>query len=245
LKLELDAVHKCYGATAALAGATLSLPHAVGTLVLIGPSGGGKSTLLRLVGGLESPDSGTITIAGRRLGQSRPELLVHRRRNGYLFQSFNLFPHLDALHNISLPLEKVYARSASEAKEMAEACLERFGLAQHAHRRPAELSGGQQQRVAIARAIAHQPELLILDEPTSALDPEMTSEILDLIAQLRDDGQSILLSTHEIGFARRVADHAAFLAGGTILASGQADSLFQHPDSPELVRFLEKVTRFN
>ena len=245
MRLELDAVHKCYGATTALAGATLSLQHAVGTLVLIGPSGGGKSTLLRLVGGLESPDSGTITIAGRRLGHSRPELLAHRRRNGFLFQSFNLFPHLDALHNISLPLEKVYARSPSDAREMAEACLKRFGLAQHAHRRPAELSGGQQQRVAIARAIAHQPELLILDEPTSALDPEMTSEILDLIAQLRNDGQSILLSTHEIGFARRVADHAAFLAGGTILASGEADTLFENSDCPELIRFLEKVTRFN
>ena len=245
MKLELDGLHKSYGSTAALAGASLALPKEIGTLVFIGPSGGGKSTLLRLVGGLESPDSGTITLAGSRLGQSRPELLAHRRKNGYLFQSFNLFPHLDALHNISLPLEKVYAHSSSEAKQMAEACLERFGLAQHAHRHPAQLSGGQQQRVAIARAIAHQPELLILDEPTSALDPEMTSEVLDLIAQLRDDGQSILLSTHEIGFARRVADHIAFVAGGTIAASGEADSLFENPSSPELGRFLEKVTRFN
>ncbi|MGI9243585.1 MAG: ATP-binding cassette domain-containing protein, partial [Verrucomicrobiales bacterium] len=147
MKLELEEVHKSYGATNALSGATLALPKEVGTLVLIGPSGGGKSTLLRLVGGLESPDSGTISLAGRQLGQGRPELLVHRRRNGYLFQCFNLFPHLDALRNITLPLEKVYAHSPGDARQVAEACLERFGLADQGHKRPAELSGGQQQRV--------------------------------------------------------------------------------------------------
>lgn len=244
MRLELDSLHKSYGATKALGGVSLTLQEDVNTLVLIGPSGGGKSTLLRLLGGLESPDSGSIAIAGQPLASSPRALLAHRRKNGYLFQSFNLFPHFDALRNVSLPLEKVHACSADEASEKAHACLGRFGMAAHAHKRPAELSGGQQQRVALARAIAHQPELLILDEPTSALDPEMTSEVLDLIAQLRDGGQSIILSTHEIGFARSIADQVAFLADGTIVESGAADAFFENPDSPDLKRFLSKVTRF-
>lgn len=240
MRLELLDLRKTYGETEALCGITLTFPEEVNTLALIGPSGGGKSTLLRLLGGLEAPDSGSLSIDG----QSITDLAQHRRKNGYLFQSFNLFPHLDALANITLPLEKVHTHSPAEAKQRACQCLERFGMAGHAHKRPAELSGGQQQRVALARAIAHQPQLLILDEPTSALDPEMTSEVLDLIAQLRDEGQSIILSTHEIGFAKLIADQVAFLADGKIEDSGPAPGLFENPNSEALQHFLSKVTRF-
>jgi polar amino acid transport system ATP-binding protein len=240
MRLEVDDLHKSYGDAHALCGITLTFPESTNTLALIGPSGGGKSTLLRLLGGLEAPDSGSIRTDGTRLG----ELLTYRRKNGYLFQSFNLFPHLDALANITLPLEKVHAHTPAEATSRARECLERFGMSPHAHKRPAELSGGQQQRIALARAIAHRPDLLILDEPTSALDPEMTSEVLDLIAQLRDEGQSIILSTHEIGFAKIVADQIAFLADGKIEEAGTARQVFDRPKSKLVEHFLSKVTRF-
>jgi len=244
MNLELRDIHKIYGETVALESATLTLPERTGTLVLIGPSGGGKSTLLRLLGGLETPDSGTISIAGSPLGNRPAELLAYRRRNGFLFQSFNLFPHINALDNITLPLRKVHTLPEQEAQERAHECLARFGLGDHTKKRPAELSGGQQQRVALARAIAHRPEMLILDEPTSALDPEMTSEVLDLIEQLRDGGQNIVLSTHEMGFARKIADHIAFLADGRIEESGQSQQLFENPENTSLRNFLSKVTRF-
>lgn len=239
--LELRDLHKSYGETVALGGVSLSVPEATGTLTLIGPSGGGKSTLLRLIGGLEIPDRGTVIVDGSPV----QNLLQHRRKNGFLFQSFNLFPHLDAHANITLPLRRVHSLGPSEAAERATRCLARFGMENHSHKRPAELSGGQQQRVALARAIAHHPELLILDEPTSALDPEMTSELLDLISQLRDEGQSIILSTHELGFARQVADHVAFLSGGLIEESGSGAEMFGNPNSEALRRFLSKVTRFS
>ena len=244
MRLELSQLQKSYGSTRAIEDLTLTLPDEVRALALIGPSGGGKSTLLRLIGGLEIPDSGSVKLGGRPVGTSPAELLARRRKNGYLFQSFNLFPHLDALRNVSLPLEKVHGASAADSKKRAIECLERFGMADHAGKRPAELSGGQQQRVGLARAIAHQPELLILDEPTSALDPEMTSEVLDLIAQLQDEGQSIILSTHEIGFAKEVADYVAFLADGRVAECGPSKGVFAQPESAALAQFLAKVTRF-
>ena len=176
MKLALNQVRKRFGEQLVLNDVSLSLEK-VHTLALIGPSGGGKSTLLRIIGGLEYPDFGSVEINGERVSFQEEALLAHRRSIGTVFQSFNLFPHLTALQNITLPLEKVHGRPAAEAMAVARQLLERFRLAGHADKRPAELSGGQRQRVALARAISIKPKLLLFDEPTSALDPEMTSEV--------------------------------------------------------------------
>jgi len=243
MKLEVTGLTKCYGATRALDG--LSLPVAAArVLVLIGPSGGGKSTLLRVLGGLETPDAGFVRINGRPLPSAPAELLAYRRRNGFLFQQFNLFPHLTALRNIALPLEKVHGHAPAAARELAEQALGRFGLLDHADKLPAELSGGQQQRVGIARAVAHQPEVLFLDEPTSALDPEMSAEVLELIEELAAASQDIILSTHVMGFARAVADQVAFVAAGKIAELAPPASLFAAPRSPLCQRFLSRVMRY-
>ena len=188
--MDIDAqrLTRRYGALAALDGLTLAVER-VKVLALIGPSGGGKSTLLRVLGGLEGADEGEVSINGTVLSADERQLLAWRRRNGFLFQQFNLFPHLTARRNITLPLEKVHGRTAAEAERVADESLERFGLTAHGHKLPAQLSGGQQQRVGLARAIASGPEILILDEPTSALDPEMTAEVLELIGELAAGGQ--------------------------------------------------------
>ncbi len=216
----------------------------VHSLVLIGPSGGGKSTLLRIVAGLQNPDSGTIEIDGERVFFDEAALQKHRRTIGVVFQAFNLFPHLSALENITLPLEKVHARTATDAREIAMESLRRFRLDNHAHKKPAELSGGQQQRIAIARAIAIKPRLLLFDEPTSALDPEMTSEALDVIEELKKEGRDFILVTHEMGFARLVADEIAFLADGKIIESGSAAKIFDSPQSVQCRDFLARVLKY-
>ena len=246
MQLKLEGLEKRYGEQRALRALDLSLGPDLSSLVLIGPSGGGKSTLLRILGALEPPTSGQATLDSHTSTAISVEkdLRFARRQHGYLFQSFNLFPHLDAVTNITLPLEKVHGLDQDEAKERALGCLKRFNLEEHGHKRPAELSGGQQQRVGLARAIAHKPRLLILDEPTSALDPEMTAEVLEVIQQLREDGQEIILSTHEMGFARAVADHVLFLSDGQILEHGPANALFGEPSSPEAQRFLSKVMHY-
>jgi polar amino acid transport system ATP-binding protein len=174
----------------------------------------------------------------------KPALLRHRRSVGMVFQAFNLFPHLTARRNITLPLEVVHGLSADAARSRAEEVLARFDLAPHAERRPAELSGGQRQRVAIARAVSCRPRLLFFDEPTSALDPEMTGEVLDLIGELRKEGARIVLVTHEIGFAREVADHALFLADARVVESAPGRALFDAPGSEECRRFLARVLKY-
>jgi len=242
MKLEIHALTKRFGGQAALED--LHLESGAKVLALIGPSGGGKSTLLRILGGLETPDAGEVRIDGSSLPSTARELLGYRRGNGFLFQQFNLFPHLTALENVTLPLEKAHGRPAAEARATAEASLARFGLDGHFHKRPAQLSGGQQQRVALARAVAHQPRILFLDEPTSALDPEMTGEVLDFIRELADEGQHIILSTHEMGFAKEVADTIAFLAKGRIVESSVPSSFFQQPSSAEGRRFLSRVMKY-
>jgi polar amino acid transport system ATP-binding protein len=215
------------------------------TLALIGPSGGGKSTLLRIIAGLEQPDRGEAGINGAPIDfENDAALRDHRRHLGVVFQAYNLFPHLTALENLLLPLEKVHGLPASEARDLALATLERFRLADHAGHRPAELSGGQKQRVAIARAIAIKPRLLLFDEPTSALDPEMTAEVLDIIEELKAEGRDFILVTHEMGFARHVADRIAFLAGGRIVEHDTADKLFSSPASPECAAFLRRVLKY-
>ncbi|CAN5448060.1 amino acid ABC transporter ATP-binding protein [soil metagenome] len=244
MQIEVANLTRHYADRPALDGLELAVESDVRTLALIGPSGGGKSTFLRILGGLEVPDAGTVRVNGHRLPTAERDLLAYRRRNGFLFQAFNLFPHLSAAANIALPLDKVHGASAVEAQGRAAAILERFGLADHAAKRPAELSGGQQQRVGIARAIAHDPELLILDEPTSALDPEMTAEVLDLIRELAEAGQDIILSTHEMGFARAVADRVAFLADGKVVEDGSGEAVFGSPESPAAQRFFSRIMRW-
>jgi len=248
MKVNISKVTKKYGEIKALSGISIDIDVDVSVLTLIGPSGGGKSTLLRILGGLEVPDEGRVSINGSDVCfERREDLLKHRRSNGFLFQSFNLFPHKSALENITLPLQTVHGLGRSEAIDKAAQSLKRFGLESHSKKFPFELSGGQQQRVAIARAIAPGPGLLFLDEPTSALDPEMTGEVLDLIVELKNTGQDIILTTHEMGFARQVADRVAFLDRGEIKSIGKPNELFDeklYGIDTRLGKFLSRVTRY-
>jgi len=243
MQLDLCGLEKWYGSQAALEGITGTITD-FKALAIIGPSGGGKTTLLRLIAGLETPDRGTLAIDGEPLNFSRENLLRHRQSIGMVFQAFNLFPHLTALENITLPLEKVHGYTREAAREHAMGLLERFQLSSHAARKPAELSGGQQQRVAIVRAIAIKPRFLLFDEPTSALDPEMTAEVLEVIEELRDEGRDLIMATHHIGFARHAADHCLFVSGGAILESGPSAELFGKPRTEALQNFLAKVLKY-
>jgi polar amino acid transport system ATP-binding protein len=243
MKLKLSEVTKRFDGHLVLDGISLALEK-VHTLVLIGPSGGGKSTLLRIIAGLEYPDSGEVVIDDETVQFQEAALLQHRRTIGTVFQAFNLFPHLTALQNITLPLEKVHRHSPAEAEEIARQFLARFRLENHASKRPAELSGGQRQRVAIARAVSIKPKLLLFDEPTSALDPEMTAEVLDMIRELREEGRDFILVTHEMGFARQVADQVALLADGRIVEAGAVAQVFENPSSAASRDFLSKVLKY-
>ncbi|MBE2181158.1 MAG: amino acid ABC transporter ATP-binding protein [Chthoniobacterales bacterium] len=241
--LHFHNLTKRYGAQTVLDGITagLDFPH---VLVLLGPSGGGKSTLLRVIGGLETPDAGTLTLDGEPVPSEAKPLRSYRAGIGTVFQSWNLFPHLDALANIMLPLTAVHGLSPAEARTRSMELLERLHLADHAAKRPAELSGGQRQRVAIARAVAIRPRLLLFDEPTSALDPEMTAEVLDVIADLKEEGRTFILVTHAMNFARVVADQVAFLAGGRLIEYGGAQEFFSNPKTDTARRFLDRVLRY-
>jgi polar amino acid transport system ATP-binding protein len=243
MRLEFDRLTKRYDSQTVLDGITASLdfPH---VLALLGPSGGGKSTLLRVIGGLESPEEGRLTLDGQPVPAAEKALRAYRSSIGTVFQSWNLFPHLDALANIMLPLTAVHGLSPEEARTRAIDLLDRLHLADHAAKRPAELSGGQRQRVAIARAVAIRPRLLLFDEPTSALDPEMTAEVLDVIADLKAEGRTFVLVTHAMNFARQVADQVAFLAGGTIKEHGAAEEFFSAPQTDQARRFLERVLKY-
>jgi len=243
MKLRVLNVSKQFPGHRALDNISLSLDDAP-TLVLIGPSGGGKSTLLRIIGGLEYPDGGSVEIDGETVRYTEEALLRHRRTIGTVFQAFNLFPHLTALQNITLPLEKSHGRRPAEAEEIARQLLIRFRLDSHAHKKPAEMSGGQRQRIAIARAVAIKPRLLLFDEPTSALDPEMTAEILDVIKELREEGRSFVLVTHEMGFARQLGGHIALLAEGRIVESGNVNDIFDHPAQPQTRDFLSRILKY-
>ena len=242
MRLELSGVTKRYGRHSALDGVTLLLPD-VRALALIGPSGGGKSTLLRIIAGLDTPDEGSVTVDSEQILYEEEWLIRWRRSIGTVFQAFNLFPHLTALCNIMLPLEKVHGFSRDEALLQAEELLDRFQLSDHGDKKPAQLSGGQKQRVAIARAVAIRPRFLLFDEPTSALDPEMTAEVLDIIAELREEGRDLILVTHEMGFARRAADRCIFLADGKVVEAGPADQVLGNPESPVVRDFLARVLR--
>jgi len=243
MKLEFDNLTKRYGDHTVLDGITANFefPH---VLALLGPSGGGKSTLLRLIGGLESPESGSVSVDGTVVPDDEKSLRIYRSRIGTVFQSWNLFPHLDALANVMLPLTAVHGLGADEARTRSVELLDRLHLADHAHKRPAELSGGQRQRVAIARAVAIRPKLLLFDEPTSALDPEMTAEVLEVIADLKSEGRTFILVTHAMNFARTVADQVAFLADGKIMEHDTAQEFFAAPQTESARRFLAKVLKY-
>ena len=243
MKLVLQNVSKDFGPQRVLDNLSLTLEK-VHTLALIGPSGGGKSTLLRMLAGLEYPTSGTVLLNDAPIVYREEELLQHRRSIGTVFQSFNLFPHLTALANLTLPLEKAHGHSPAAAREIARQVLARYRLADHADKRPAELSGGQRQRIAIARAVAIKPRVLLFDEPTSALDPEMTGEVLDMIEELRAEGRDFVLVTHEMGFARRVADQVALLAHGRIAELGPVAQIFEHPANPVTRDFLARILKY-
>lgn len=243
MKLKLQQITKRFGDHVVLDKVSLTL-EMVKTLVLIGPSGGGKSTLLRVIAGLEYPEAGDVEIDGEKVAFNEDALLKHRRTIGVVFQALNLFPHLTALQNITLPLEKVHGVPSAEARDTAQQILKRLQLDKHSHKKPAELSGGQRQRVAIARAISIKPRLLLFDEPTSALDPEMTAEVLNVIEELREDGLDFILVTHEMGFARLVADHVAVIADGRIVEAGTVEQVFEKPASTQCRDFLARVLKY-
>src|SRR5580704_2661481 len=243
MKLRATDLCKSFGPQTVLRDVNLNLEQ-VHALALIGPSGGGKSTLLRIMAGLEKPDSGRLDLNDREVIYREKELMAHRRSVGTVFQAFNLFPHLTALQNITLPLEKVHQYNPAEARQVAAVILERFGLSEHGHKSPAQLSGGQRQRVAIARAISIKPKLLLFDEPTSALDPEMTAEVLEVIEELREEGRDFVLVTHQMGFAKRVADQVALLSGGKIVEYGPPTQILDDPQSETGRQFLAKILKY-
>jgi len=242
MKLDIRSLGKTYGAQTVLEDVSLTVRDRK-SLVLIGPSGGGKTTLLRLLAGLEEADAGSIRINGHQLEANEAALREYRKRVGIVFQNYNLFPHLTAMENILLPLVQVHGRDRSAAAEEVMSLLERFHLEEHAFKKPAALSGGQKQRIAICRAVAVRPELLLLDEPTSALDPEYTSEVLDLIGELRGEGMELILVTHEIGFAREAGDHILFVADRGVLQHGSVDEVLMNSPNPRVRAFLDKVLK--
>ena len=210
-------------------------------VAIIGPSGSGKSTLLRSLNLLEQPTSGAIYFDGADLTGRSVDLDLHRQKMGMVFQHFNLFPHKTVLQNITMAPVTLKKKTPAEAKAQAMSLLERIGLADKAGTYPNMLSGGQKQRIAIVRALAMDPEVMLFDEPTSALDPEMVGEVLDLMRDLARDGMTMAVVTHEMGFAREVADRVVFMADGRILEEGAPAALFDHPQDPRLQDFLSKV----
>ena len=210
-------------------------------VAVIGPSGSGKSTLLRSLNLLEQPTSGAIFFDGADLAAKSVNIDLHRQKMGMVFQHFNLFPHKTVLQNITMAPVTLKKKTAAAAKEQALALLARIGLSDKANEYPNMLSGGQKQRIAIVRALAMDPEVMLFDEPTSALDPEMVGEVLDLMRDLARDGMTMAVVTHEIGFAREVADRVVFMADGRILEEGAPADIFDHPKDPRLQDFLSKV----
>jgi polar amino acid transport system ATP-binding protein len=238
--LEVRGVTKAYGDRAVLRGIDLVVPeHAA--VALIGASGSGKSTLLRCVDLLEEIDDGDVLLDGAVVTDPSVDPVAIRRRLGMVFQSFNLFPHLTALQNVVLAPVRAHRAARDEAEARARELLARFGLAGREEEHPDRLSGGQQQRVAIARALVTRPRVLLLDEVTSALDPELVGEVLEVIRELKAEGMTMLIATHEMSFAREVADEVCFLHDGLILERGEPERIFSAPERPETQRFLRRL----
>ena len=238
--LRVDGVRKAFGGNVVLDGLDLDV-DAHRCVVLIGASGSGKSTLLRAVDLLEDVDDGAIWLDGEDITDPRQDADAVRARLGMVFQAYNLFPHMRVLDNVTLASRRVHGVARAEAEERAAAMLERVGLADRARAYPDELSGGQQQRVAIARALVTSPRLLLLDEVTSALDPELVGEVLDLLVELKAEGTTMLLATHEMGFARRVADEVCFLHAGRVHERGTPEQVLGEPREPRTREFLRRL----
>lgn len=237
--IKIRDLHKIYGDLEVLKGIDLDVEKSE-VVVVIGPSGSGKSTLLRCVNYLEVPTKGLVSIDGEDITRD-VNINTIRAEVGMVFQHFNLFPHMDVLQNLTLAQIKVRHKSEDEAKKVAMELLERVGLANKADAFPAQLSGGQQQRVAIARALAMHPKIMLFDEPTSALDPEMVKEVLDVMKSLAESGMTMMVVTHEMGFAREVANRVIFVDGGKILESGSPADVFTHPKEKRMQDFLNKI----
>lgn len=238
--IELRHVDKHFGDLHVLKDVSLSVGKGE-VVVVIGPSGSGKSTLCRAINRLETIDSGEILIEGKTLPQEGRELAAMRAELGMVFQSFNLFAHMSILQNVTLGPVEVLGLSKAEAEQRAMGLLDRVGVASQANKVPAQLSGGQQQRVAIARSLAMHPKAMLFDEPTSALDPEMINEVLDVMVDLARQGMTMIVVTHEMNFARRVADRVVFMADGAIVEEGAPDAFFDHPQSQRARDFLDSI----
>ncbi len=238
--IEVKDLHKSYGKLNVLQGITETIQDQE-VVCVIGPSGSGKSTFLRCLNLLETPTSGVITINGVEITDPKNDVNKIRENLGMVFQRFNLFPHMSVLDNITLAPIKVKGMNKAEAEKAAMELLKKVGLVDKANAYPDNLSGGQQQRVAIARALAMQPAIMLFDEPTSALDPEMVGEVLNVIRDLAQEGMTMVIVTHEMGFAREVADRVLFIDGGKVLEQGTPQELFQNPQQERTKSFLAKV----
>lgn len=239
-KIEIRDLHKSFHNQDVLKGVNLTVQEGE-VVCIIGPSGSGKSTLLRCVNRLEEATSGSIIVDGFDITNKKSDINKIRERIGMVFQNFNLFSHLTVEKNIMLAPVELKKMTTSEARETALALIERVGLRDKAHSYPHQLSGGQQQRVAIARALAMKPDIMLFDEPTSALDPEMVGEVLEVMRELANDGMTMLVVTHEMGFAREVASRVIFIDEGIIMEEGTPAEIFTNPKNPRTISFLEKV----
>ncbi len=238
--VTLHDVRKSFGDNLVLDGIDLDVARG-DAVVIAGPSGSGKSTILRCVNGLETIDEGEITFDGREVRPGGREIYSIRAEIGMVFQQFNLFPHMSVLQNITLAPREVEEVGRKESEERGRRLLERVGIPEKADAFPADLSGGQQQRVAIARALATEPKLMLFDEPTSALDPEMIREVLDVMRDLAREGMTMIVVTHEMGFAREVCDRIVFIDGGQIVEQGTPDEFFNHTRSERAKEFVDKI----
>ena len=240
--IEVKGLQKHFkgGDIKALTGVDMSVVRGE-VMVVIGPSGSGKSTFLRCLNLLEKPTAGTILVDGADITDPKADINRYRQRMGMVFQHFNLFPHMTVLRNMTIAPMKLLGKSRAEAEQKAMALLERVGLADRAGAYPHQLSGGQQQRIAIVRALCMEPEVMLFDEPTSALDPEMVGEVLEVMKALARDGMTMVCVTHEMGFAREVANHVVFMDEGRIVEQGTPAEIFDHPQSERLQSFLAKI----
>ncbi len=239
--IRVEDLHKSYGPTQVLKGVSLEI-HEGEVLVVIGPSGTGKSTMLRCINLLTRPDKGRIWIGDDEITAPHANVNKIRERVGMVFQDFNLFNHLNALNNVTIALTKVKKMPKAAAEELARFELDRVGLSDKADLYPAQLSGGQKQRVAIARALAMEPEVMLFDEPTSALDPELIGEVLEVMKKLAKEGMTMIVVTHEMGFAREVSTRMIFMEGGVIAEQGPTQQIFDNPQHPRTREFLGKIS---
>ncbi len=239
--IRIEDLHKAYGSTQVLKGVSLEIREGE-VLVVIGPSGTGKSTMLRCINLLTRPDKGRIWIGEDEITAQHANVNKIRERVGMVFQDFNLFNHLNALNNVTIALTKVKKMPKEQAEKLARFELERVGLSDKAELYPAQLSGGQKQRVAIARALAMEPEVMLFDEPTSALDPELIGEVLEVMQKLAREGMTMIVVTHEMGFAREVSTRMIFMEGGLIAEQGPTQQIFNNPQHPRTREFLGKIT---